>query len=76
MTNSNGVWTYTSLHDFSGSDSDYLYGSWVILDAAGNIYGTTGEGGEARLAPGAAAWCSKLLPNRKQSRNPSPTDAL
>jgi uncharacterized repeat protein (TIGR03803 family) len=43
-------WIYTSLHDFTGSfksisgDGAYPYGG-VILDSAGNLYGTTSGGG-------------------------------
>jgi uncharacterized repeat protein (TIGR03803 family) len=45
LTPSNGSWTYTSLHDFTGgSDGGYPYSS-VILDASGNAYGTTLQGG-------------------------------
>ncbi len=45
LSQSNGVWTYTDLHDFTGeSDGDGPTGS-VILDANGNIYGTAYGGG-------------------------------
>ena len=38
-------WTYTSLHAFTGgSDGSYPQGT-IILDAQGNLYGTTSEGG-------------------------------
>jgi uncharacterized repeat protein (TIGR03803 family) len=39
-----GGWTYTSLHDFSGSDGAGPYGS-LLLDADGNLHGTTARGG-------------------------------
>jgi hypothetical protein len=46
LTHSKSGWTYTSLHDFSnGSDGAQSYGE-VILDAHGNIYGTTFLGGD------------------------------
>ena len=39
-------WTYTDLHDFSGPPSDGEYPSASpVVDAQGNIYGTTGAGG-------------------------------
>ncbi len=45
LTNSNGAWTYTTLHDFSnGSDGRSPYGH-LILDSSGNLYGTAGWGG-------------------------------
>ncbi|MGA2904626.1 MAG: choice-of-anchor tandem repeat GloVer-containing protein [Candidatus Korobacteraceae bacterium] len=37
-------WTYTPLHDFSGTDGSAPDGAPVV-DAQGNIYGTTTEGG-------------------------------
>ncbi len=44
LTLANGVWTYTSLHDFSGPDGYKPWGS-VALDGSGNLYGTTLYGG-------------------------------
>jgi uncharacterized repeat protein (TIGR03803 family) len=45
LTNSNGNWTYTSLHDFTGgSDGGQPFGQ-VTLDANGDIYGTASIGG-------------------------------
>ena len=44
LTNANGVWTLTDLHDFSGSSGSYSYGG-VTLDPSGNLYGTTADGG-------------------------------
>ena len=42
---SNGGWTYTSLHDFTGgTDGGYPNGS-LIFDANGNLYGTAQSGG-------------------------------
>lgn len=37
---SGGTWIYNDLHDFSQVDGAYAYGN-VVLDAHGNIYGTT-----------------------------------
>jgi uncharacterized repeat protein (TIGR03803 family) len=48
LTPSNGSWTYTSLHDFTGGgDGAYPYSS-LLLDAKGNLYGTTTYGGLAQ----------------------------
>jgi uncharacterized repeat protein (TIGR03803 family) len=45
LTRSNGGWTLTSLHDFTGgSDGAFPKGS-LVMDAAGNLYGTTFAGG-------------------------------
>ncbi len=47
LTNSGGVWTYTSLHDFTGgADGRSPYGH-LLLDSSGNLYGTAGWGGNA-----------------------------
>jgi len=40
LTPSGGGWTYTDLHDFNGQDGSLPIGT-VLLDAQGNIYGTT-----------------------------------
>jgi len=45
LTESNGTWTYTSLHVFSGSDGQYLFSN-PILDRTGDLYGTTQIGGQ------------------------------
>jgi uncharacterized repeat protein (TIGR03803 family) len=42
--NSDGGWTESVLHTFTGSDGEYPR-SGVILDAAGTLYGTTSGGG-------------------------------
>jgi len=44
LSPSNGVWTLTDLHDFSQDTAYAPYGG-VTLDANGNVYGTTFEGG-------------------------------
>ncbi len=44
---SNGGWIYSELYDFTGGmDGAGPYGS-LVLDAAGNLYGTTSAGGNA-----------------------------
>jgi uncharacterized repeat protein (TIGR03803 family) len=42
--NSDGSWTEEILHNFSGADGGYPT-ACVILDAAGNLYGTASQGG-------------------------------
>lgn len=46
LTPTGGGWTYTSLHDFTGADGAFPE-SDLILDAGGNIYGTTSGGGSS-----------------------------
>jgi uncharacterized repeat protein (TIGR03803 family) len=47
LTPSDGGWIYTDLHDFSGGDGQNPVGG-VVLDASGNLYGTTSGGGAHR----------------------------
>lgn len=44
LSPSEGGWTYTSLHDFTGQDGSCPTGG-VIVDASGNLFGTTSAGG-------------------------------
>jgi uncharacterized repeat protein (TIGR03803 family) len=41
---SNGIWTETVLYEFNFTDGAYPLAD-VVLDASGNVYGTTSEGG-------------------------------
>jgi uncharacterized repeat protein (TIGR03803 family) len=45
LSPSNGGWTESMLHRFSGSDGANPNYSGVILDSHGNLYGTTSAGG-------------------------------
>jgi uncharacterized repeat protein (TIGR03803 family) len=45
LTPSDGGWTYTSLHDFTGGDDGAYPLSNVIIDPSGNLYGTASAGG-------------------------------
>jgi len=45
LTKSNGYWNYVSLHDFSGGADGWASYSTVLIDAAGNLYGTAALGG-------------------------------
>jgi uncharacterized repeat protein (TIGR03803 family) len=45
LTPSNNAWMYTSLHDFAGGRDGKLPYCSLAMDANGNFYGTTSEGG-------------------------------
>jgi uncharacterized repeat protein (TIGR03803 family) len=47
LTPSGGGWTYTSLHDFTAGSDGSSPVSGVVLDASGNLYGTTLAGGQS-----------------------------
>lgn len=44
LTPSNGGWTYTSLHDFTGGTDGTYVASNLIMDADGNLYGVASGG--------------------------------
>jgi uncharacterized repeat protein (TIGR03803 family) len=46
-----GKWTYTILHTFHGKDGAYP-GFSLVMDAAGNLYGATGSGGDLNCGTG------------------------
>ena len=46
LTSGNGGWTYSSLHDFAGGSDGCSPVSTVLVDAAGNLYGTASKGGK------------------------------
>ena len=71
IPNSNGSWNETVLYSFTGStDGGQPYGS-LVLDAAGNLYGTTNFGGSSNcnlgcgtvfeLTPGSGGWSETVL---------------
>ncbi len=44
LTSGSGGWTFTSLHDFNGSDGGHPYSN-LVFDSKGNLYGTASNGG-------------------------------
>jgi uncharacterized repeat protein (TIGR03803 family) len=59
---SGGTWTLTHVHDFSGSDGAAPYAT-VIMDQAGNLYGTTNAGGTSTACTGGCGVVFKLTNN-------------
>ncbi len=67
--NSNGGWTTTVIHNFNGSDGELPYAG-LIIDGAGNLYGTTYAGGSYgfgvvfEMSPnGSGGWTTTVLHN-------------
>jgi len=67
VPNQDQTWTETVLHRFTGGAEGYWPGSAPILDAAGNIYGTTPFGGTADCVVYGQSGCGvvyKLTPRQ------------
>jgi uncharacterized repeat protein (TIGR03803 family) len=57
-----GTWTYTSLHDFvGGSDGLNPLGN-LVLDASGNLYGTTSHGGTGQACSSGCGVIFEITP--------------
>ncbi|MGA2369427.1 MAG: choice-of-anchor tandem repeat GloVer-containing protein [Candidatus Korobacteraceae bacterium] len=73
---SNGSWSETILHSFSGPDGESPH-SEVIFDAAGNLYGTAPTGGPNtfgvtyELSPSSSGWVETVLYSPPGWPNPS-----
>jgi len=69
LTNSHGQWTESIVYSFNGNSDGAGPTSTVILDQAGNIYGTTSSGGSAgfgavyQLTPSGSGWSEHILYN-------------
>jgi len=69
LKHKDGVWQYTDLHDFNQGSQDGFWPVGVIVDNAGNLYGTAASGGNSlgygvafRLAPGKdGKWTETVL---------------
>jgi uncharacterized repeat protein (TIGR03803 family) len=68
--NSNGTWSEKVLHSFTGAPDGFAPVNGVVFDKAGNLYGTTGAGGQNgwgtvfELTPnGDGTWSESTLAN-------------
>ena len=60
---SGGSWTYTDLHDFAGGPNDgHSPSDGPTVDASGNLYGTTSEGGSDNNCPGGCGTVWEITP--------------
>lgn len=69
-----GAWTETTLHDFGGPGDGVIPQGGLALDATGNLYGTTNEGGAYgdgtafQLTPaGAGIWTETIMHSFEQT---------
>jgi len=75
--NGNGGWTPTVIHTFTGYPKDgYYASSALVLDQAGNLYGTTAQGGRwyggvvYKLSPGKnGQWGERILYTVRGGKN-------
>jgi uncharacterized repeat protein (TIGR03803 family) len=62
-----GGWTEKILYSFTGADDGAIPYSTLSMDAAGNLYGTTSQGGSTgngvvyKLTPGSNGWTESVL---------------
>jgi uncharacterized repeat protein (TIGR03803 family) len=61
LTNSSQGWMLTDLHDFEGNDGDNPWGP-VVLDASGNLFGTTYGGGNLANCDGGCGVVWEITP--------------
>jgi uncharacterized repeat protein (TIGR03803 family) len=62
---SNGSWKEKVLHRFTGGKDGFLPFGGLILDGAGNLYGTANEGGEDKCGPYSCGLVFQLTPNAR-----------
>ena len=73
LTPSNGSWTEKVLYSFMGGTDGYGPNGTLVFDSAGNLYGTTAEGGNTgcadnygcgtafELSPSGSGWTERIL---------------
>jgi uncharacterized repeat protein (TIGR03803 family) len=62
LTPSNGGWTYTSLHDFTGGSDGANASCNLVFDGAGNLYGTAVAGGTGSNCTGGCGVVFEITP--------------
>jgi uncharacterized repeat protein (TIGR03803 family) len=61
MPTPTGPWTHTVLYSFNGGTDGGYPGRTLTLDAAGNLYGTTGIGGDPSCTGGSGDGCGTVF---------------
>ena len=67
LTNDAGSWTPSVLYNFTGGDDGFGPGGGVVFDKAGNLYGTTPDGGKFsggvvyELSPQGSTWQQNVI---------------
>lgn len=67
LTNSGGVWTKTTVHAFTDTPDGHAPMAGVTLDAAGNMFGTTSNGGNSgtgalyEISPTSGGWTESVV---------------
>ncbi|HTC48737.1 MAG TPA: choice-of-anchor tandem repeat GloVer-containing protein [Candidatus Aquilonibacter sp.] len=79
LSNSGGVWTEAVLHNFGRVSTDATHpATGLVIDAAGNLYGTTQTGGQYglgtvyELSPVTGGWEYRVLHSFKSSDGADP----
>ena len=67
LTQSGGSWSQSVLYNFTGGDDGFGPGGGVVFDKAGNLYGTTSDGGASadgvvyQLSPNNGQWKQTVI---------------
>src|SRR5579859_289842 len=67
LTNSGGVWTKTTVHAFTDTPDGHAPMAGVTFDAAGNMFGTTSNGGNSgsgvlyEISPTTGGWSESVV---------------
>jgi uncharacterized repeat protein (TIGR03803 family) len=67
LTNTGGVWTKTTIHAFTDTPDGHAPLAGVTFDAAGNMFGTTSNGGNSgagvlyEISPSSGGWTESVV---------------